>query len=126
MADGNPNRSLTDMRYNLTRTLVIGVAGLALVACEKKTTDAQADAVRDTSQAAASSMESSADAIEDRGEVMGDAATNNAEATADGIRDRADAVKERGEKQADAIEAGTIGATTKTDTLTTTTVPATK
>lgn len=114
------------MRYNLSTILIIGVAGLALVACEKKTTDAQADAVRDTSQAAASSMESSADTMENNGAVMGEAAADNAEASADAMRDQADAVKDRGEAKADAIEDGMIGATTKTDTLTTTTVPATK
>jgi hypothetical protein len=35
-------------------------------------------------------------------------------------------VKDTGEKKADAIESGTMGATTKTDTMTTTTVPTKK
>jgi hypothetical protein len=114
------------MRYNLSTILVVGVAGLVLTACEKKVTDAQADAVRDTSQAAASNMEATADSVENKGEAMGEAAADSAEASADAMRDNADAVKDRGEAKADAIEDGKIGATTKTDTLTTTTVPATK
>jgi hypothetical protein len=39
------------------------------------------------------------------------------------MREGADAVRDRGENKADAIEAGTVGATTKTDQLTTTTKP---
>ncbi|MGL6043534.1 MAG: hypothetical protein ACRC1J_06375 [Sandaracinobacteroides sp.] len=112
------------MRYNLLTLLVIGVAGLGLAACEKKATDAQADAVRDTSQAAATNMENTADAVEEKGEAMGAATQNNAEASADAMRERAEGVEERGERQADAIEDGTTGATTRTDTMTTTTAPA--
>ena len=92
--------------------LLLVAAAMTLAACEKKTADAQADAVRDTSAAAASDMDNKADAVEDRGEAVGDS-----------MRDKADAVRDRGEAKADAIEAGTVGATTKTDTMTTTTKP---
>jgi uncharacterized membrane protein YqiK len=85
---------------------------MTLAACEKKTTDAQADAVRDTSDAAAADIDNKADVVENKGE-----------ANADAMREGADAVRDRGETKADAIEAGTVGATTKTDQLTTTTQP---
>lgn len=114
------------MRFNPTSMLLICVAGISLAACNKKTTDAQADAVRDTTQAAASSMETKADVVEQQGEAMGAATENNAEASADALRDQADAVKDTGEKKADAIEDGKIGATTKAGTMTTTTVPTEK
>jgi hypothetical protein len=120
---GNQVRSATEMRYSLSTILIIGVAGLGLAACDKKTTDAQADAVRNTSDAAASDMENAADSVESKGEAIGEAAEQNAEDTADAMRKEADVVKDRGEMQADAIEDGKIGATTKTDTLTTTTAP---
>jgi hypothetical protein len=121
-----PNRSVTTMRYNPSILLLVCVAGVSLAACEKKTSDAQADAVRDTTQAAASSIENKADAVEAQGETTGNATENNAAATADAMRDRADSIKDAGEEKADAIEAGKIGATTKTDTMTTTTEPAKK
>lgn len=100
------------MQLKPTPLLLLVAAGLTLAACEQKTTDAQADAVRNTSDAAASDMENKAERVEDRGE-----------ANADAMRESADAVRDRGENKADAIEAGTVGATTKTDQLTTTTQP---
>ena len=114
------------MRFNRSTLLLVCVAGVSLAACNKKTADAQADAVRDTTQAAASSMESSADAVENKGEAVADATKDNAAASADAMRSEADAVKDTGERKADAIEAGKIGATTKTDTMTTTTQPTNK
>ena len=92
--------------------LLVIAATVSLAACEKKVTDAQADAVRSTSDAAAADIDNKADVAETKGEATGDA-----------IRDSADAVRDKGEAKADAIEAGTEGATTKTDTLTTTTKP---
>lgn len=100
------------MPLNPTPLLLLVAAAMSLAACEKKTTDAQADAVRDTSDAAASDMENKADRAEDRGE-----------ANADAMREGADAMRDRGENKADAIEDGTVGATTKTDQVTTTTKP---
>lgn len=114
------------MRYNRSTLLLVCVAGVTLAACNTKTTDAQADAVRDTTQAAASSMENTADAVENKGEAMADVTKDNAAASADAMRNEADAVKAGGEAKADAIEDGKIGATTKTDTMTTTTEPARK
>ncbi|WP_197041911.1 hypothetical protein [Sandarakinorhabdus oryzae] len=94
-------------------TLLLLVAGtMSLAACEKKVTDAQADAVRDTSDAAATDIENKADSAEAKGEATGDA-----------MRDKADAVRDQAEAKADAIEDGKVGATTKTDTMTTTTAP---
>lgn len=95
-----------------TPLLLLVAATMTLAACEKKTTDAQADAVRDTSAAAAADIDNKADGVEDKGE-----------ANADAMREGADAVRDRGENKADAIEDGTVGATTKTDQLTTTTQP---
>lgn len=92
--------------------LLLVAAAMSLAACEKKTTDAQADAVRNTSDAAAADIENKADSVEEKGE-----------ANADAMREGADAVRDRGENKADAIEDGTVGATTKTDQLTTTTQP---
>jgi hypothetical protein len=100
------------MPLKTTPLLLLAVASLTLAACEKKTTDAQADAVRNTSDAAAADIDNKADTVENRGE-----------ANADAMREGADAVRDRGENKADAIEAGTEGATTKTDQLTTTTQP---
>ena len=114
------------MTLKFAPMILVIAAGMSLAACEKKTTDAQADAVRDTTKAAASSMENKADVVENQGEAAGTAAKDGAEASADAMRNQADAVKDAGERKADAIESGTIGATTKTDTMTTTTVPAKK
>jgi hypothetical protein len=114
------------MRYNLSSLLLVCVASVSLAACDKKTSDAQADAVRDTTQAAASDIEGKADAVEDQGKLDGNAVENSAEAAADKMRDKADTIKGVGEQKADAIEAGKMGATTKTDTMTTTTVPTKK
>jgi uncharacterized membrane protein YqiK len=100
------------MPFKPTPLLLLVAAAMTLAACEKKTTDAQADAVRNTSDAAAADIDNKADAVENKGEA-------NAEA----MREGADAVRDRGENKADAIEAGTEGATTKTDQLTTTTQP---
>ncbi len=111
------------MRFHLSPLLLVLVAGVSLAACDKKTTDSQADAVRDTSDAAASDIDNKADAVEDAGEAMGARTENQADANADAMRNQADAVRDRGERKADAIEEGKIGATTKTDTMTTTTVP---
>ena len=95
-----------------TPLLMLVAAALTLAACEKKTTDAQADAVRDTSDAAAADLENRANTVEEKGE-----------ANADAMREGADEVRDRGERKADAIEEGTVGATTKTDQMTTTTDP---
>lgn len=97
-----------------TTSLLIAIAAAAtLAACDNnKVKDAQADAVRDTTDAAASNMENKADAMEKSGE-----------ATGENMRDKADAMRDNAENKADAIEAGKIGATTKTDTTTTTTAP---
>jgi hypothetical protein len=114
------------MKITFAPTLVILAAGLALAGCNKSTTDAQADAVRDTTKAEAASIESKADVVENNGEAMGSATEDNARATADAMRNSADAVKDTGEAKADAIEAGEIGATTKTENATTTTVPTKK
>lgn len=100
------------MPFKSTPLLLLVACAMTLAACEKKTTDAQADAVRDTSAAAASDIENKADVVENKGEANGDA-----------MRDNADAVRDRGEAQADAIESGKMGATTKTDQMTTTTQP---
>lgn len=99
--------------------LLIAACALSLTACEKKTRDAQADAVRDTSDAAAADIDNKAETVEDQGQAMG----NAADSEADVMRKQADAVRDRGERKADAIEDGTVGATTKTDQLTTTTKP---
>lgn len=114
------------MKLNLAPTMLILVAGLSLAACNKSTADKQADAVRDTTGAAASSMNAQADVVENKGEAAGAAAADNAAATADSMRNSADAMKDTGEKKADAIEAGKMGATTSTDSTTTTTVPTKK
>jgi hypothetical protein len=114
------------MKITLAPTLLILAAGLALAGCQKSTTDAQADAVRDTTKAEASSMETRADVVENNGAAVGAATEDNAKAAADAMRDDAKAVKDTGEVKADAIEAGKIGATTKTDTSTTTTEPTKK
>lgn len=100
------------MRLKPTPVLLMVAAAVTLAACDKKTTDAQADAVRNTSDAAAADLENRADRVEDRGE-----------ASAEAMRESADAVRDRGENKADAIEDGTVGATTKTDQMTTTTQP---
>ena len=100
------------MSLKPTSLLLLLAATLTLTACEKKVTDAQADAVRDTSDAAAADIDNKADRVEDKGE-----------ANADAMREGADAVRDRGENTADAIEEGKVGATTKTDQLTTTTQP---
>jgi len=105
-------------------TMLIAVAcAITLTACDKSTKDSQADAVRDTSDAAGSDIDDKADAVEETGKAMGEATEKRADDTADAMREDADAVRERGERQADAVEAGTVGATTKTDRLTTTTQP---
>lgn len=114
------------MKLNLAPAMLILVAGLSLAACNKSTADKQAEAVRDTTGAAASSMEAQADVVENKGEAVGAATADNAEAAADSMRNQADAMKETGEKKADAIEDGKIGATTATDTTVTTTVPTKK
>lgn len=111
------------MKLTFAPTIAILAAGLVLVGCEKSTTDAQADAVRNTTEAAASSIDNKADAVENSGEAMGAATEDQAKATADAIRNDAEAIKDTGEAKADAIESGKIGATTQTDTLTTTTSP---
>lgn len=103
--------------------MILMAAALTLAGCEKSTADAQADAVRDSTSATATNMENKADSVEKTGEVAGQVTENKAEANADAIRDQADAVKDAGETKADAIEAGTAGATTTTDTMTTTTAP---
>jgi uncharacterized membrane protein YqiK len=103
--------------------LLVFATAATLMACEKSTKDAQADAIRDTSAAAGSDMDDRADAVEEQGKAMGEAAENRAEAGAEAIRENADAVRARGEQQADAVDAGTRGATTSTDRLTTTTTP---
>lgn len=113
------------MRSNYSPLLLVAVAGVALAACNKKPADAQADAVRDTTEAAATSIENKADAVENQADSQ-NAVQNNAEKQADAMRNQADQIKENGEKKADAIEDGKIGATTKTDTMTTTTVPTNK
>jgi hypothetical protein len=100
------------MSFKPTPMLLLIAATLTLAGCEKKVTDAQADAVRDTSDAAAADIDNKADRVEDKGE-----------ANADAMREGADAVRDRGENTADAIEEGKVGATTKTDQLTTTTQP---
>jgi hypothetical protein len=110
----------------LTPAMAVLVAGLALAGCQKSTTDAQADAVRDTTKAEASSMDTKADAVADQGSAVGGATEDNAKAAADAMHDNADAIKKEGEAKADAIESGTIGATTKTDSATTTTEPTKK
>ncbi|WP_164156446.1 hypothetical protein [Sandarakinorhabdus rubra] len=103
--------------------LIALASAITLTACEKSTKDAQADAVRDTSDAAGADIDRRADAVLDRGEAMGNAAEKQAEAGADAMRETADDVRDRGERQADAVEAGTSGATTRTDRITTTTQP---
>jgi len=103
--------------------LLIFASAITLMACEKSTKDAQADAIRDTSEAAGSDIDDRADAVEDQAKAMGDATREQGEAGADAMRERADAVRARGEQKADAVEAGTVGATTSTDRLTTTTAP---
>ncbi len=103
--------------------LLVLACAVSLTACEKSTKDAQADAIRDTSKAAGADIDQQAEGIEDEGKAAGDAATAQAESTAEALRDKADAVRARGERQADAVDAGTTGATTKTDKLTTTTKP---
>ncbi|MEI6417444.1 MAG: hypothetical protein WCO82_00105 [Sphingomonadales bacterium] len=114
------------MRLKATPLLLIMACALTLAACEKKTKDAQADAVRDTSAAAGAEMDKKADAVSDQGEVTGDAIQKQADQGADAMHEKADAVRDRGERQADAIESGKIGATTKTDQITTTTKPTKK
>ena len=80
-------------------------------------------ALRNTSDAAGADIDRRAEAVEDKGEAVGGATEQQAESNADAMRERADAVRDRGERQADAVEAGTMGAKTKTDTTTTTTAP---
>jgi hypothetical protein len=103
--------------------LLIAACTLTLNACDKKTRDAQADAVRDTNDAAAADIDSKADAVEKQGDDMGKAIEGEADAGADAMRKQADDVRASGERKADAIEDGKTGATTKTDTMTTTTQP---
>ena len=107
-------------------------AGLSLAACNKSVPDAQADAVRATTEAEAANTEAMAQGAGTTGGVTRDAmgsngtagttmgADSNAENRAE---DKADAIRDAGEAKADAIEEGKIGATTKTDTGTTTTTP---
>jgi hypothetical protein len=109
------------MRLKATPLLLVLACAMTLAACEKKTKDAQADAVRDTSAAAGAEMDKKADAVADQGEAASDAMQKQADKGADAIHDKADAVRDRGERQADAIESGKMGATTKTDQITTTT-----
>lgn len=109
------------MQKNLTSLALVLFAGASLVACGQSKTDAQADAVRATNDAAAADMNQTADAVENQGEAMGGVAEDRAENTADAMRDQADAIENQGEAKADAIEEGKIGVTTKTDTMTTTT-----
>ena len=103
--------------------LLVFVCAFTLAACDKSTKDAQADALRDTSAAAGADIDENAEAVEEQGKAMSNATETEAKATADAMRKQADAVRARGEMQADALEAGKIGATTKTDQLTTTTAP---
>jgi hypothetical protein len=114
------------MTPRFTPILLLLAAGVSLAACNKSTTDAQADAVRETSNAAAASIDQEAAMVEDKGEAMGKAAEANADETADAMRNKADAIKTEAETKADAIEAGTLGATTSTGDTTTTTVPTKK
>jgi hypothetical protein len=109
------------MSMKVTPLLLIMACALTLAACEKKTKDAQADAVRDTSAAAAAEIDKKADAVSDQGEAASDAMQKQADKGADALHEKADAVRDRGKSQADAIDAGKIGATTKTDQITTTT-----
>jgi len=106
----------------ITALLLVLGAGVSLAACQKSTKDAQADAVRDTSEAAAASIDKSATAVEDKGAAMSKAVEANATATADAMHNQADAIKSNAETKADAIEAGTLGAKTSTGDTTPTTV----
>jgi len=109
------------MKTSLTLTIL--AATLALAGCNKSTKDAQADAVRDTTSAAASDMESQADGVENQAAAIGGTTENSTVATADAMRDSADTMRKEGEAKADAVEAGTMGATTTTDSASTTTLP---
>lgn len=109
------------MKINFAPTILVLAAGLSLAACNKSPADAQADAVRDTTNAEAASTEQKADVIENQGEAVGGVTEDRAEATADAMRDKAEAITDRGEMKADAIEDGKVGVTTKTDSATTTT-----
>ena len=111
------------MNSTIKSLLLVAVAGVSLAACGNSVKDEQADAVRNTNDAAAASMENQADAVENQGEAIGGVTEDRAEATADAMRDQADAIEATGERKADAIEDDKMGATTKTDTMTTTTAP---
>ena len=93
------------MKIRFAPTMLILAAGLSLAACNKSTTDAQADAVRATTDAEAANVEAKADVVENQGEAVGGVTEDKAEATADAMREGADATKDAGEMKADAKQA---------------------
>jgi len=91
---------MKNMIYKGTMVTMAAALGLSLAACDSKKENAaedQAQAVRESGDAAADSMEAT-------GEAMGGSAENSMDAKADTVRDAADKKADRMEDRADKMD----------------------
>jgi hypothetical protein len=90
------------MRMIIKGTAIAAVAamGLSLAACDSK----KENAAEDQAQAVRESGDAAADSIEATGEAMGGAAEHTLDAKADAVRDSADKKADRMEDRADKMD----------------------
>lgn len=79
---------------------VLAASGLTLAACDSK----KENAAEDQAQAVRESGDAAADSIEATGEAMGGAAESTLDAKADKVRDAADAKADKMEDRADKMD----------------------
>jgi len=83
-----------------TMIATVAAMGLGLAACDSK----KENAAEDQAQAVRESGDAAADSIEATGEAMGGAAEHSLEAKADAVRDAADKKADRMEDNADKMD----------------------